>query len=289
MDHAQKTSGMAIASLVFGILSFCLSIFAGIPAIILGIVSLNAIGRSQGALAGKGLAIAGIVTGCIGSLLIMCQVALLLPAISAAREAARRTQSLNQMRQIGVALSNYETAHNRLPPAGVDDAGVGPNLSWRVQLLPFLNEQALYDQFHLDEPWDSEHNLPLASQMPACYRNPNMPAAQEKTVYLAVIGPQATFQGGAQGPKLGDITDGVSKTVILVEANEDQAVTWTKPDDWELDSRNPRHGLGDLRTRGFLALFGDSRVAFIRDSTSVETVLALFTRDGNEPVDLSKL
>jgi hypothetical protein len=191
------------------------------------------------------------------------------------------------MRQIGVALSNYESVNQRLPAAGVDAAGVGPNLSWRVHLLPFLEEQALYDQFHLDEPWDSEHNLALASQMPACYRNPNFGAVQETTVYLAVTGPGAVFQGSPQGPKLADITDGVSKTVILVEANEDQAVTWTKPDDWVLDPQDPRRGLGDLRAGGgFLALFGDSHVTFIDNDTPLETVLALFTRDGDEPVDL---
>src|SRR5207253_9039024 len=90
------TSGKAVASLILGILSFCLPVILGIPAIILAILGLRDINRSQGRLKGQGLAIAGIVTGVLGGLvlgLIAVGVGLLVPAVQKVREAAERVQS----------------------------------------------------------------------------------------------------------------------------------------------------------------------------------------------------
>ena len=100
-------------------------------------------------------------------------VALLLPAVQAAREAARRVQSMNNMKQLMLGMLNYESAHGSFPaPARCDDNGK-PLLSWRVELLPFLEEQSLYDALHRDEPWDSPHNKKLITQMPPVFRGPN--------------------------------------------------------------------------------------------------------------------
>ncbi|MCL4191413.1 MAG: DUF1559 domain-containing protein, partial [Thermoguttaceae bacterium] len=98
-------------------------------------------------------------------------VALLLPAVQAAREAARRSQSMNNLKQIGLAMHNYYDSYRTLPAQANYDPQGKPLLSWRVQLLPFLEQQALYAQFHQDEPWDSAHNKTLIDKMPPVYRS----------------------------------------------------------------------------------------------------------------------
>jgi hypothetical protein len=280
-----QTSGMATTSLVLGISSFFCWIFTGLPALILGIVALRNINRSNGQLKGDGLAIAGIVTGAVSSLMILpIMVALLLPAVQAAREAARRSVSLNNMKQISLALLTHETLQKTFPPAG-GGAEEGSQLSWRVHILPYLGEQDLYEQFHLDEPWDSEHNRALFARMPAVFKDPNLRLPQGETSYLAVTGPGTAFGDGTAAPSIRDFTDGLSTTIMFVEANPDQAVVWTKPADWKFNPDNPTNGLGKARLGGFLAAFADGSTDFIQNQSDPVKVRALMTRDGDEQPD----
>ena len=69
-------------------------------------------------------------------------------------------------------MHNYDSTHGSLPPHAIYGKDGKPLLSWRVLILPYIEEQALYEQFHLDEPWDSPHNEPLLRQIPRCYRSP---------------------------------------------------------------------------------------------------------------------
>lgn len=280
--EAPKTSGMAIASLVLGILGFIFWVLTAIPAIILGIIALGQIKRSGGQLGGSGLAIGGITTG--GVSLLCCVAilpALLLPAVQAAREAAQRTQSMNYIKQMNLAMLSYESENGTLPVVGADAAGNGPNLSWRVHLLPYLGHNSLYQQFHLDEPWDSEHNLALLDQMPPIYQNPNLPF-DNKTNYLAVVGPGAAFRGEDPGPQLRDFSDGIN-TIWIVEANEEEAVEWTKPDDWEFDPNDPRRGLGGLRPMAILVGRVDGSAAGIDPNSVDDAMLSReMTRDAGD-------
>lgn len=286
--HATRTSGLAITSLVLGILSFLFSILTGIPAIICGIIALIKINNSQGAVGGSGLAIGGIATGSVGTVLLGGCIALLLPAVQAAREAARTNQSMNQMKQIGLAMHNYESANRQFPAAGLKDAeGQGPGLSWRVHLLPYLEtpeSAGLYEQFNLDEPWDSDHNLPLADQMPAMYMCPTSTAPPGHTVYLLATGPGTAFQGGVEGPTFRDITDGTSKTIMLVEADDSEAVPWTKPDDWLFDPNNPTQGLGNQHPYFWLAAMWDISIQRVPNDTPPQEVADRMTASGREPV-----
>jgi hypothetical protein len=278
-----RTSGLAIACLVLSLLTPCLTIFAMIPAIILGIIALVSINRSQGELRGTGIAIAGLVISCLA----LCAGPLfLLPAVNAVREAARRNLSTNYMREMALALDSHLNSHRRYPAVGVDERGVGPERSWRVELLPFMEEARLHDSYRRDEPWDSDHNQTLIDQMPPAYVNPNGGIDPGKTNYLAVTGPQTVFPGGKMGPDQDGIRDGLSNTVLLVEADADQAAIWTSPEDWRFDPNNPRRGLGGYRHAGFLVLFADRHVRFIPNSIDDETLSALMTAAGGEAVEL---
>ncbi len=210
-------------------------------------------------------------------------VALLLPAVQAAREAARRVQSTNNLKQLAVAMITYQDAHKTFPQrASVDKQG-RPLLSWRVHLLPYLDQMPLYKQFHLDEPWDSEHNKKLIPRMPATLATPNRPN-DGKTVYLVPVG-QGTMFGGDKGMGIAEITDGLSNTIMIVEADADRAVEWTRPDDLAYDPERPLAGLGHVRLNVFLAAFADGSVRTLAIGIDPEVLRALFTAAGSETVD----
>jgi hypothetical protein len=300
--EATKMSGAAIASLILGLLSFCLAIFASIPALILGIVALLRISRSDGRLRGTRLAVTGIVCSQIGP--IVLGVVLALPAVMAAREAARRSQSMANMHQIGSAMINFQEARRDFPAAGMNAQGETPNVGWRVQILPYVGERPLYDEFRPSiregEPWDSEQNKRLIHPMPNVYRNPNGDIEPPKTNYLAVIGQETMFSGSRfsrhpsgrwryRGPTAAHIRDGLAHTVMIVEADADQAAVWASPDDWVFDPKNPKRGLGSYRPGGFLAVFADGQVRFISNDVNDEILSAAMTRAGGERFDLDDL
>jgi hypothetical protein len=281
---APRTSGKAVTSLILGCASFVGWIFTGLPAVVLGIMALRDIKRSGGRLEGDGIAIAGIVTGGITSLLIvpvLILVALLLPAVQAAREAARRSMATSNMHQIMLAVQNYETVHDLLPAAGGGE-GPGSQLSWRVHILPYLEgdeaAQFLYHEFHLDEPWDSEHNRALIAKMPQVYRDPADRIPPGETLYLAVKGPGTAFEDGNKGVSIRKISDGTSNTVAIVEADPNEAAVWTKPDDWQYDPKNPTRGLGSARPAGFLAGMVDGSVQMVPNDAPIEVIKAMMNR-----------
>ena len=215
--------------------------------------------------------------------------AVMLPAIQSSRAAARRVQSINQLKQIGLAMHNYGTANRKLPPAYTADKEGKPLLSWRVMILPYVEGGDLYKQFHLDEPWDSEHNKKLISRMPAAYKSPTSTVSgQWKTNYLTVRGKHTIFSG-EDGATFASVHDGLSYTIMTVEVSDAKAVFWTKPDDFEYGEENPLKGLVGLQPGGFIAGMGDGSVRFIRSSINPKTLNALFTRDGGEFIDPSEI
>ena len=130
-----------------------------------------------------------------------------------------------------------------------------------MALLPYLENQALYDKFHLNEPWDSEHNKKLIAEMPAVFQSRASTAIPPgKTVYLLPRGAGTMFERRT-GAKLRDIKDGTAFTIMLVEANADQAVEWTKPQDVEIDLADPFQKLLGLRGDVFIAAFADAQCA----------------------------
>jgi len=295
MPHkVSKTSGKAVTSLILGLASFFCMFLTGIPAIIFGILGLGDIKKGRGAVGGNGLAIAGIVTGVMGCFWTCLSAGLLLPAVQQVREAARETVALNNMRQMTLGKLNYESAFQRLPtavPDPVEPGRRGSLLSWRVQILPFLEANNLYDQFNHQEPWDSPHNLALVDQMPEIYKSLSHDLPEGKTIFVSpvsMLGPNgeqpnhpAIYVEGRKASSR-SIGDGPANTILILEVDPDAAVTWTKPDEWEFDPDNPMRDVGNARISSILVAMADGAVRRISNSTSPEEFKAMVTANSGD-------
>lgn len=206
----------------------------------------------------------------------------LVAAISSARETARRSQSMNNLKQIGLGFHNYHDVHRKFPANSVDANGK-PLLSWRVHILPYIDQYALYNQFKLDEPWDSEHNKKLAEIVVAVYRDPSAELKPGTTTYLM---PNSAGTLGGQSPlQIRDIRDGTSNTLMVVNVAPDRAVIWTKPDDLTVTQENPFAGIITATRKKFEAAFCDGSVRVISDATDPKTLWLLFQINDATPID----
>ncbi|MEI7923243.1 MAG: DUF1559 domain-containing protein [Planctomycetota bacterium] len=208
---------------------------------------------------------------------------LLLPAVQSAREAARRAQCINNFKQFGLAMHNAHDSKDRaFPKQAITDKDGKPLLSWRVAILPYLEEGELYKQFHLDEPWDSPHNKSLISKMPKSYACPSHSTPPGMTTYMAVSGKGTMFEPN-KGTSLASVLDGTSNTIMLVEGTE--PVEWTKPVDIEYNPNDPSAMIGSRHPGGYNVLFADGSVRFLKLGISRELLKALFSKSGGEVVD----
>jgi len=165
----------------------------------------------------------------------------LAPQVKAVRNAAVKTTMRNSLRQQILAMLNHESARRHFPQQFSVDADGKPLLSWRVHVLPYLDANELYHQFHLDEPWDSEHNIKLAKLMPAIFYDQRTGSVGNNkkglTVFQVPAGKDLVFDKDTKTtfPK---ITDGSSNTISIVVMPQNNAVEWTKPADWNVDLEN---------------------------------------------------
>jgi len=289
---ATGSSGKAVASLILGIFSLFCNVLTGVPALIAGLLALRDINRSRGRVSGQGLAIAGIVSAGVGTLLscVLLLPALLLPAVQKVREAAGRAQSSNNLKQMGIAMLNYnDTYQGRMPPPAFGDPNKPegqrrPLLSWRVAILPYVEQQFLYNQFKLDEPWDSPNNKPLLAKMPKIYQLPgDDKTPPDHTHYQVFVGNGAAFESSRSVLFPGEFADGSSNTILI--ATIEQAVPWTKPDDVPFDPNRPIAPLLSTFFRsGTPVVMADGSVRFVKRDISEKTLKAAITRNGNEPL-----
>jgi hypothetical protein len=196
-----------------------------------------------------------------------------------------RMKSMSNLMHIALALHNYHDAHKHFPTAAILSKDGRPLLSWRVAILPYMDgQQQLYQQFHLDEPWDSEHNRQLISRMPEVFRDPRSVAGQSaRTRYLAPVGPSLSFEID-KPHTIKDFTDGTVKTILLAEADAEHAVTWTRPEDLTVDLNAPSRGLSQPPSDVFLTAFTDGSAHALPLNAKPEILRALFTRNGGEIV-----
>ena len=215
---------------------------------------------------------------------------LLLPAVQKVRAAASRSSSMNNLKQIGLAIHNYNDVYGHLPKDITDKNGK-PLLSWRVAILPFLEQAPLYNKFKLDEPWDSENNKQWSKAVIKTFvapSDPNAPFGMDKdgfatTNYLGIKGPGAMFDDDKK-LTLANVTDGTSFTVMVLESAD--AVAWAKPGDYPFDPKKPLPKIKALNANDIaLMLMGDGSVRSVNlKSVTEKTLKAVFTRAaGDEP------
>ncbi|MEZ6106548.1 MAG: DUF1559 domain-containing protein [Pirellulaceae bacterium] len=208
---------------------------------------------------------------------------------------ANRIQDLER---IADAWSEYQAAHGGFPPRANLSSEGQELLSWRVHILPYLGEQALYDRFHLDEPWDSEHNRQLVEEMPYCYASSWDERGEGLTSYLAnatengvAVRAAVPEQGRADdgspiGLRLDQLPDGPANTVMLVEVNQENRVVWTQPTDFDTLAMDPMSRLFGNWTRGWLMATADGKVHVCREDLTEEALERLFDRrDGSDIPD----
>lgn len=189
----------------------------------------------------------------------------------------------NNLKQIVLAMHNYESA-NGIFPHDVMDAKKKPLLSWRVQLLPYLEQENLYRKFKLDEPWDSENNKKLIEELPKVYAPTRVKAAAGETFYRGFAGTNAATAGVFQsGQRIGlvAITDGTSNTIAVIDAGE--PCVWTQPgSDLDPDAKEfPKLGRmidGDY----FFCAMCDGSTKMVKREFDVKSLKAAISRQGGE-------
>lgn len=216
-------------------------------------------------------------------------------AVRDAGESARDSQCRGHFGQLTMALHTYHDFYGCFPPAFVAGADGKPMHSWRVLILPFLNEPELYKKYRFDEPWDGPHNRSLSGQMPAAFRCPDAPEGALDTNYAVVGGPGTIFPDDHKNITLTDIPDGTAETILLVEIATG-SIPWMEPRDLNIETmsfhiNDPRQPcISSPHPRGPGVAFADRITAYrIRKSFDPVTLRALVTIDGGEKPSYSRV
>lgn len=213
---------------------------------------------------------------------------LLFPVLSSMAEAYNlRSACQFKMHCLVAALQLFRQVHGHLP-TDIHDTQGRPLLSWRVRLLPYLDDDLIYKQFRLNESWDSPHNRLLVCQTPRCYRCPSGDGVEGTTPFLAL-------RDGTSGPGGGvrEIPPDYPPTVLVIEADEDQAVIWTKPEDLVFDPAAPGRGIGRPHWAGFgtvwggFAAFADGSVRFVPENANEHLLRSILSSEPDRSVALS--
>jgi hypothetical protein len=295
----EESSGKATAALVVGLASLCLPVvLPAIVALVLGILALRDIGRANGGLGGKGLALAGVGLSVLS--LILTAAAGVPTAMYLANRGERQARATDgkNLQELARGLTSFaENNQARMPQAAAFRTRDGrPGLSWRVAILPYIGQERLFGQFRLDEAWDSAHNRQLVAQMPRAFLTPGAPDdGSGRTYYQVLVGKGAMFevpegQKGRPGggtPEMGirwpaDVPDGIQNTILIATARS--SVIWTQPDDLEFTRFGLLPPLGGHLTNGFHVALADGSVRWLPQNTPDQTLRALITRNGNEPI-----
>jgi hypothetical protein len=203
---------------------------------------------------------------------------LVLPAITEARQSAQRSRSVNNLKQIALAMHNYHDANGHFPSAVLLGPDGKTTHSWRVALLPYLEQNELYKAYKFNEPWDSPSNKKVLEKMPSVYSA--LPSQGGTSSSYYVFSGEDTAFPGDRAIKLTHITDGTSNTIMAVEAKRN--IPWTKPEDLKFELKKPIARPGGFFPGGFNAALCDGSVRFIPSSIADPILRALITRGGGE-------
>jgi hypothetical protein len=241
----------------------------------------------------------------IGFAFVALVVTLLLSALLTARESSWQGRCFNNLRQLALSLYQHHEVHGSLPPAYIADKNGKPMHSWRVLILPYLEQEALHDAYDFNEPWDGSNNAKLAEQRAPLYlfRCPSEFPDRTRSNYVAVVGPN-TMWPGPEGVSLDDIPDGAANTILVIEW-PGADIHWMEPRDVSFDETCAAAGgknAGGLRSRHVVeggwfhrsvpvihVVMADGRARRLPADIRPEQLAALLTRDGGEPIDWDAL
>jgi hypothetical protein len=199
------------------------------------------------------------------------------------REAGQRVMALNNYKQIALALHGYHDKNGHFPPVSMRTKDGRPGLSWRVAILPYLEQDSLYRQFKLDEAWDSPTNKSLISRMPRVYAPVGGGPGGDQTHVRVFFGQLAIFdQSASRG--MPQISDGMANTIMLVESTV--PVTWTEPTEFRYEPNASLPPLGMPNHDYFIVAMADGSVRVEKKTISPEKVKAAITAAGNEKIFL---
>lgn len=204
-------------------------------------------------------------------------------AISQVRDLAYQSTTKNNIKNLILGAHAYAILHEELPD-DIRDAEGRPLLSWRVRLLPHIDEEPLYRAFHLDEPWDSPHNKLLLAKMPPTFTSLGLRASPpaHQTCLLAAKGAHCLTNAEGRTMTLAELgqQDGSSSTIYLIEVEAAASVPWTKPADLDVDLAQPRRHLDTKRPKGVIVGFADGMAVQIPSTYPDSEFRKLFTADG---------
>lgn len=209
-----------------------------------------------------------------------------IPVVTSSDEYFRLVLSIDNLKRLGLAAKLYASDNYEFPESAVFSSDDQPLLSWRVQLLPYLGFNAQYEQFHLDEPWDSPHNLALLKPTPRVYRSPHLTSNQIADGMTAIVAPMCS--GGVianpGGTRTRDITDGTAYTLLFVEASANNAVPWTKPDDLHVVPSHLGAAFVGLPNDYFRGVLCDGHVRRFPHDAHNESLLKLFVMNDGQVI-----
>ena len=202
---------------------------------------------------------------------------------------AKRGESQARVRQLLLALLNYSAKHGQGQPwaeQGVPPAIVmGPDgktpHSWRIEILPFLDQRALFDQYRMNEPWDSPDNKRVLERIPDVFRSPYDDPKSTNSGYFALVGPGTLFEG-SKGIRWGQVADGTTTTIMLVEAKRN--IPWTKPKDIPFDPEKPLPAVGGFEKGHFSAGFADGHANRFNTEKIKDQLKWLIMRSDGHPI-----
>lgn len=274
----SKSNNLAVASLVLGVLSFFTCGVTSLPALIVGFIAL-------GKPTGKGLAVGGIVTAFVGILVGVGGGI----AFNIVREARYRAITQNNLKEIGLAMHNHVSSYDSFPVANRRTPQGEPGLSWRVDLLPFMEQDNLSEAANLGslrgplesvKPWDSPEYAILNQTVvkPYCYPDD---LTDRQTPFRAFDGPDTAMVNRIGGRQtFASIGDGTSNTILFAESAD--RVPWPKADEMKYTPNGPLPKLGVRFPNGSLAVRVDGSVHFIRSDVSERALRALITANGGD-------
>ena len=235
-----------------------------------------------------------LVERLVGIAVVGIFVALLLPGCRVSRcQDQRAAQCRNNLKQIALAFYNYHDTYGSFPPAYVADEDGKPMHGWRVLILPYMEQQPLYDQYDFNEPWDGPNNSKLHDTKVDTYSCPSQPRKESEntTSYVVVVGPETVFPMD-QSTTFEDITDGTSNTLLVVEISN-SGIHWMEPRDLKIEEMpaviNPgegrSQGISSMHPEGAQVLWADGSNRFLRNSLPTKTLRAMLTIAGGETLD----